>query len=273
MLLGVLLMGLLWVVCGAGRGVGKTTLALKLCEVLPRSVYAKYGHGRPKAGKPGNYFTRAAKLRAFVEGSSAAHIVVECNAWAREGGGDVAIYIEGVKGKTRVRKDAEELRARADLKISPSSSQADWGRVLRERLSDKPLRGAVRDVLAAQKRLLFGVHPKACSKVWFELADSHVFGSGLARLLENVDRSGSLRQAARAADMSYRYAWDLVRRAEKHLDKALVEKHAGGPGGGGSKLTAEGRHMLNVFRHLSEEIASFAEQRFQALYHKERANV
>ena len=49
-------MGMLWVICGAGRGVGKTTLALKLCEILPDSRYAKCGHGAKQSQKPDPFF-------------------------------------------------------------------------------------------------------------------------------------------------------------------------------------------------------------------------
>ena len=47
-------MSLVWVICGAGGGVGKTTLAQKLCKILPGSVYAKCGHSPAKSGKPEN---------------------------------------------------------------------------------------------------------------------------------------------------------------------------------------------------------------------------
>jgi len=266
-------MGMLWVVCGAGRGVGKTTVALKLCEALPRSVYAKYGHGDRKAGKAANFFTRLSELHSFVETARAEHAVVECNPWAIEDRRDVAIFIDGVEGKTRFRADAGALRARSELKVCRDSSSAGWRRALRRRLSSRSLRDAVCDILAEQKRYLFGSRPTACSKVWFEMASSHVFGAGLARLLEDVENSGSLRKAARAADMSYRYAWGLVRRAENHLGCALVEKRAGGRGGGGSSLTTEGRRMVKVFRRLSEETASFADRRFRALYREESGDV
>ncbi len=112
----------------------------------------------------------------------------------------------------------------------------------------------------------------ARTKVWFEVGGSHVFGRGLARLLESVDRLGTLRAAAGEVKMSYRYAWELIRVAERHLGKALIVRRAGGLRGGASALTADGEHMLGVFRRLNEEVAAFADDRFEALCKRENAD-
>ena len=36
----------------------------------------------------------------------------------------------------------------------------------------------------------------ACSKIWFEADGEYVCGAGIARLLENIDRLGTLRAGA-----------------------------------------------------------------------------
>ena len=56
----------LWVICGAGRGVGKTKLALDLCRVLSGAAYAKQGTSRRREEKPANYFQRDEELNAFL---------------------------------------------------------------------------------------------------------------------------------------------------------------------------------------------------------------
>jgi len=268
-------MSLIWVICGAGRGVGKTTLALKLCEVLPNSVYAKCGRSITKTGKPGRFFRNLTKLKCFMEASknSNKHIVVESNALAGSGQGDIIIFIDGIAGKTNFRKDTEQLKAAANLKVCRDVTLTGWKKVLTAKLDAKAVRKAVCDCLAAQKRYLFGSPPVVRSKVWFESAGAHVFGLGLARLLENVDRLGTLQDAARVTDMSYRYAWDLIRMAEEHFGGILIERRTGGADGGGSTLSADGRHMLNVFRQLSKEVAIFADERFAQLYTGEKTNV
>lgn len=107
--------------------------------------------------------------------------------------------------------------------------------------------------------------PSVRTKVWIETAGSRVFGSGLARLLENIERFGSLRRAADEAGMSYRYAWNLIGAAEDDLRTRLIIRRTGGSGGGGSALSAEGRRLLGIFRALSREVADFADARFGAL--------
>lgn len=262
---------ILWVICGAGRGVGKTHLAQRLCEVLPNSVYAKCGHGPPKAGKPANFFTTDQELASFIEQCTPSydHIVVESNAWARRGQGDVLIFVDGMRGQTDVRTDVDLLRSQAHLWVYPGASVRDWQRVLRRKLPDKHLREAVCEILAEQKHYLGNSGLAARTKIWFEIDGMHILGTGVARLLEGVGRTGTLREAARAAGISYRHAWDMIKTAEKHLGKELILPHSGGIGGGQSALSAEGRHLLEVFRRVNREVADFADSRFAACYQEE----
>ncbi len=268
-------MSLIWVICGTGRGVGKTTLALKLCKVLPDSVYAKCGHSKAKSGKPGRFFDNLMELESFIEASrsSSKNIIVESNALAGLGRGDITIFIDGSTRKTHFHKDTKLLRGVADLKICRDATLAEWKKAFSRKVSSKTVRNTICDLLIAQKRYLFGSKPTVRSKIWFEAVGTHVFGRGLAILLENVHHSGTLREAAKTADMSYRFAWNLIRMAEDRFGKTLIERHTGGSGGGGSVLSAEGQHMLKVFKQLNEEVAIFADERFAKLYTKEKTNV
>ena len=267
-------MSLLWVICGAGCGVGKTTVARKLCQVLPACVYAKCGRGKSKAYKWGNFFRDLPALTRFVAAHrlSADHIVVESNAWARQGRGDITVFVDGVEGKTDFRRDTPRLRARADVSVHAGASTTDWRRTIGSKVKVRVLRDAVCRIMADQQHYLFGPQPRARTKVWFESVGCHVFGLGLASLLGNVDRFGTLREAAKAAEMSYRHAWNLIHAAEKHLGRTLLIRRAGGPGGGKSTLSPDGGHMLDVFNKLSEEVAEFADDRFSALYGRRHAN-
>ena len=267
-------MSLIWIICGAGRGVGKTTLAGKLCEILPDSVYAKCGRSGAKPGKPGNFFENFADLESFIEAKSHSnkHLVIESNTLAASSRGDITIFIDGVPGKTNFREDTKQLQSIADVKICCNATLACWKKALSAKVSSSTICDAVCDLLLAQKCYLFGSKPTVRSKVWFEAAGSHIFGRGLARLLENINRSGTLQEAARAADMSYRYAWNLIRMAENHFGKTLVECHAGGTDGGGSTLSSDGCHMLGVFKQLNEEVAAFADERFMKLYNEDKTS-
>lgn len=115
----------LWVLCGAGRRVGKTTLGLDLCRVLPGAVYAKQGTSRRRKDKPGSYFRDDEELDGFLARETAAgcrHLVVESNALAKRGHGDIIIYLElgcgaGAEAGRGARPDAPELRTRAHLRL------------------------------------------------------------------------------------------------------------------------------------------------------------
>jgi len=103
------------------------------------------------------------------------------------------------------------------------------------------------------------------SKVWFVRDGEHAFGPGLARLLQGVERHGSLRAAARAERMSYRHAWAELRHAERALGTPLILRRAGGVGGGGSTLSDDGRRMLELFDRVSKETAEHADACFACM--------
>lgn len=103
-------------------------------------------------------------------------------------------------------------------------------------------------------------------KIWFEFDNAHAFGSGLADLLECIERHGTLRAAAESTEMSYRHAWDLLKSSEKHLGSSLIVRHTGGTGGGGCELSPMGKRLLSVYRGIAGEISEFAQQRFRDLW-------
>jgi hypothetical protein len=190
----MLQMSLIWIICGAGRRVGKTTLALQLCKVLSDSVYVKCGHGKPKSHKPCNFYSKEADLEAFIERSenSCKHIIVESNAFAASGRGDIVIFIDGITGETNFRKDREQLRSMADINICMNVNVTSWNKALSDKIGSRRICDDVCHLLLEQKHYLFGSTPTVRSKIWFESDGTHVFGSGLALLLENVHRLGTL---------------------------------------------------------------------------------
>lgn len=265
---------MVWVVCGAGRRVGKTAVAQAIADALERSVYCKCGHRGRKAGKPENFFVGVDDLLEFIAGANEKyeHVIVESNALMYLAGADVSIYIDGVEGVTDFREDAKELCEKADITVCSGSAAGDWEKVLATIITDKKKVGAVCDCLSRQRRYLFGPAANVRSKVWFEAGGSHVFGKGLAGLLENVDRVGTLQGAAAESSMSYRHAWDMIRAAEERLGRSLIERQVGGVGGGGSRLSGQGRKMLESFRAINKDVAAYADERFRQLLDKGNGN-
>jgi len=267
-------MSMIWTICGAGRAVGKTTVALKLCDILPGSTYAKCGHGVRNAAKHENFFSSIADLEVFVEAAQATaeHIVVESNAWVAAGRADLVVFVDGVPGKTRCRKDAGALCRAAQLRVTADASRTDWRRVLKNSTCPQAQGRAVCDALAAQQRYLFGVRPGVRTKVWVQACGLRIFGSGLAQLLEQIDKTQTLQGAADATKMSYRHAWDLICSAERHWGQKLVHRRPGGAHGGVSTLSDEGRRILEMFRTLDRDVAAYADRRFLELFCGEDAS-
>jgi molybdate transport system regulatory protein len=85
-------------------------------------------------------------------------------------------------------------------------------------------------------------------------------GDTRIRLLEAIDRHGSISQAAKAVPLSYKAAWDAVDAMNNLAEEPLVVRSAGGKQGGGTRLTAHGRSMIALYRALEAEYQSALER-------------
>ncbi len=97
-------------------------------------------------------------------------------------------------------------------------------------------------------------------RVWIKEENGHYLGRGRITLLEQIRSNGSITKAAKAMQMSYRQAWQMVEDMNKLANEILVEKILGGKGGGGAKLTKEGEHAIEVFYLLEEKIKNYSEK-------------
>ena len=83
--------------------------------------------------------------------------------------------------------------------------------------------------------------------------DAIAFGPGKAELLEAIHRTGSISQAAKSMNMSYRRAWQLVDTMNQCFQSALVETQTGGSHGGGAVLSEFGLQVLQKFRQMEQK--------------------
>lgn len=88
------------------------------------------------------------------------------------------------------------------------------------------------------------------------------FGPGKAELLERIAAEGSISKAAKAMEMSYSRAWQLVDAMNGAFRKPLVEASTGGRKGGGAVLTRTGEEVLDLFRRMEREIAATTDAYF-----------
>src|SRR5215470_5090467 len=85
-------------------------------------------------------------------------------------------------------------------------------------------------------------------RVWVTFGDQLKFGDGRARLLELIDRRGSLSQAAAELEMSYRNAWGYLRELEHAAGVKFLARARGGGPHRGMHLTAAGKRFLERYR-------------------------
>jgi len=84
-------------------------------------------------------------------------------------------------------------------------------------------------------------------RIWIEGRNGTFLGYGRIVLLERIDRYGSITEAAKSMNMSYRHAWELVESMNRQARTPLVETTVGGRGGGGARLTKAGKKAIESF--------------------------
>ena len=89
----------------------------------------------------------------------------------------------------------------------------------------------------------------------------------LVRLLSGIRQNGTIRSAADEIGLSYRKAWGDIRKAEKFIGFALVEKIRGGKTGGVSKLTRNGEELVEAFTQLHAEFDESIHRTTRKFFH------
>jgi molybdate transport system regulatory protein len=94
-------------------------------------------------------------------------------------------------------------------------------------------------------------------RVWIDGTDGTFLGFGRVVLLERIREYGSITKAAKAMEMSYRHAWDLVDSMNQQAKRPFVELATGGKGGGGARVTEDGERAIQLFWKFSEDFQGF----------------
>lgn len=93
--------------------------------------------------------------------------------------------------------------------------------------------------------------------LWFNRAEHKFLGEDRITILEKIDELGSITKAAKAVDISYKTAWEIINTINNLAEKPLVARLTGGKGGGGTSLTAEGKKVIEQFKTIQEEHRKF----------------
>lgn len=101
---------------------------------------------------------------------------------------------------------------------------------------------------------------KLNGRIWIDTSEGKVLGHGRVELLQRIEASGSIRQAALQMKMSYKRAWDLIKYMNDHLGGAVVVSQRGGKGGGKAIITENGQKVIQQFQALQEKFNKFLQE-------------
>jgi molybdate transport system regulatory protein len=91
-----------------------------------------------------------------------------------------------------------------------------------------------------------------------DFGSGRALGPGKIRLLEAIDRTGSISEAGRSLKMSYRRAWLLVDDMNGCFRDPVVATKPGGAHGGGAELTPLGQELIKKYRLIEAEATAAA---------------
>lgn len=93
-----------------------------------------------------------------------------------------------------------------------------------------------------------------------ENTKGHLMGMGKKELLEKIKQTGSIKAAAIEMQISYRHAWEMIKKMNTISEFPLVIKNTGGSSGGGSVVTKEGDELIACYNKLNVAFEEFKTQ-------------
>ena len=102
-------------------------------------------------------------------------------------------------------------------------------------------------------------------KVWFSTpAGEGILGDGKWKILKKIEECGSLVQACEEMNITYRHTWNDLKKIETLLGFKLLETSRGGVEGGSTRLTDNGRKLIEAFDHFHQRMDVIMKQEFAA---------
>jgi molybdate transport repressor ModE-like protein len=92
-------------------------------------------------------------------------------------------------------------------------------------------------------------------KVWLVYKGKPLIGRGRYLLLKNIDETKSLKESAERLGLSYKTAYNYIKKIEERLGEKVVRSHRGGRGAGGyTELTLLGKELMRRYVEVVEKI-------------------
>lgn len=90
-------------------------------------------------------------------------------------------------------------------------------------------------------------------KIWIEDDRGNmIIGKGGVDLIKEIVRTGSIAKAAENLNMSYKFAWEYVRRIEKNIGGLQPKK--GGKNVGGTVVSEQLQQLINIYEEMEREV-------------------
>jgi molybdate transport system regulatory protein len=105
-------------------------------------------------------------------------------------------------------------------------------------------------------------HVKIAYKVWLDNGGK-AFGEGPYRVLKQIEKAGSLHQAAKDLGISYRKAWLIIQNVEKKLGIEFLDRKVGGISGGGSHITSLGKTFMRDYEKFRTDVEKVLKKTYQ----------
>jgi molybdate transport repressor ModE-like protein len=105
-------------------------------------------------------------------------------------------------------------------------------------------------------------------KVWVTFSNELKFGEGRAQLLELIEKHGSLQQAAKEFQMSYRNAWGYLGLLERAAGFKFVQRAPGGGARAGMRLTPEAKWFLGRYKKFRRGLDRAAKAQFEKAFRR-----
>jgi molybdate transport system regulatory protein len=89
-----------------------------------------------------------------------------------------------------------------------------------------------------------------------------IIGEGRAEILSNIEKTGSINQTAKVMKMSYKAVWSKIKATEKNLETRIVHTDRKE----GSRLSTEGKDLLEKYRRLKKACVSIDDKIFSRFF-------
>ncbi len=104
---------------------------------------------------------------------------------------------------------------------------------------------------------------KIRSRQWIVDENNNIIiGEGRKEILENIEKTGSINQTSKVMKMSYKGVWSKIKATESYMKVKIVQADRKR----GSRLTEEGKNLLNKYTLLKKKCLEADDEIFKSIF-------